>query len=339
MFPLLKRKIGGYQFGQPTSYSNFHLGTDYEALYDPLRAPFSGLVTRKDGEQGGVTLYLEPDNSPMVMRFMHLSKVLKTGKILAGEPMATTGNTGTSTGPHLHLDISLKPFFLDRNRFIDPELYGWANRMNITVIGEPHAGFGVSLEAQVTKWSRGQISIDLEYIQRPIGNLGLDEMWALGSELAPKERFVLFYCNPHSNIYLTTISHDLNSTLMKGGFDVGSCAYEISHALNLYYNSHRGSNPYIEVEDTMNNPTDEQRYHKYSKLMPYLGLILDQETTPDMEENMTEKEVRQLQALEGYKDESGVQFWSGQSDGVKKKLGEYLEKRLKDKVKTINDTL
>ena len=48
---------------------------------------------------------------------------------------------------------------------------------------------------------------------------------------------------------------------------------------------------------------------------------------------MSEKEVRQLQALEGYKDESGVAFWTG------KGISEYLAARLPDKVKTINESL
>ena len=48
---------------------------------------------------------------------------------------------------------------------------------------------------------------------------------------------------------------------------------------------------------------------------------------------MTEQEVRQLQALEGYKDEAGVEFWTG------KNLSDYLKARLPDKVKTINETL
>lgn len=50
-------------------------------------------------------------------------------------------------------------------------------------------------------------------------------------------------------------------------------------------------------------------------------------------EDMTEKEVKQLQALEGYSDPAGVVFWTG------KPLSEYLKARLPDKVKTINESL
>lgn len=44
---------------------------------------------------------------------------------------------------------------------------------------------------------------------------------------------------------------------------------------------------------------------------------------------LTEKDVRKLQALEGYKDESGVLYWTG------KPLAEYLSVRLADKLTSI----
>lgn len=48
---------------------------------------------------------------------------------------------------------------------------------------------------------------------------------------------------------------------------------------------------------------------------------------------LTEKQVRALQALEGYKDEAGVVFWTG------KLLSDYLTARLPDKIKTLNEAL
>ena len=46
---------------------------------------------------------------------------------------------------------------------------------------------------------------------------------------------------------------------------------------------------------------------------------------------MTQKEVRQLQSLEGYKDEAGVTYWTG------KPLSDYLKARLQDKIKTLQE--
>lgn len=48
---------------------------------------------------------------------------------------------------------------------------------------------------------------------------------------------------------------------------------------------------------------------------------------------LTEKQVKQLQALEGYNDPEGVKFWTG------KLLSDYLNARLPDKIKTINESL
>ena len=49
--------------------------------------------------------------------------------------------------------------------------------------------------------------------------------------------------------------------------------------------------------------------------------------------NMTKEEVKQLQALEGYSDSEGVDYWAG------KPLSAYLKARLEDKIKTINESL
>lgn len=48
---------------------------------------------------------------------------------------------------------------------------------------------------------------------------------------------------------------------------------------------------------------------------------------------LTEKHVRELQALEGYSDPAGVTYWTG------KMLADYLTARLPDKIKTINEAL
>ncbi len=126
MFPLKNRKIGGYTFGQPTFYSSFHLGTDYVADHDQLFAPFNGTVAVSIGQQGGKTIQFRPDNQDIIVRFLHLAQFVKVGHVAQGELIAVTNNTGASTGPHLHLDIS--KHILDLNNisnFIDPEKFNW----------------------------------------------------------------------------------------------------------------------------------------------------------------------------------------------------------------------
>ncbi|GEM_PF-6528071 len=126
MFPLKKRQIGGYTFGQPTFYSSFHLGTDYVADHDQLFAPFDGIVTTSIGPQGGKTISFRPDGQDILIRFLHLGQFVKAGHVAMGELIAITDNTGVSTGPHLHLDISKHNLDLNNiNNFIDPEKFNW----------------------------------------------------------------------------------------------------------------------------------------------------------------------------------------------------------------------
>lgn len=54
---------------------------------------------------------------------------------------------------------------------------------------------------------------------------------------------------------------------------------------------------------------------------------------------LTEKQVRGLQALEGYKDDGGVAFWSGKTDGVQKTLDNYLTVRIPDKIGVLTQSL
>jgi hypothetical protein len=129
MFPLKKRLIGGYQFGQKTYYSNFHLGTDYYAKYVPLYAPFNGSIVHTKGKEGGEMIYFKPDGQDVIIRFLHLDKVYKTGKVKEGEEIAKTGNSGESSTPHLHLDISKHVINInDPRNFINPERFDWSSK-------------------------------------------------------------------------------------------------------------------------------------------------------------------------------------------------------------------
>lgn len=132
MFPSKKQTINGFTFGQRTWYTKNHLGVDYKGkIGDIVYAPFDGeVITQLKGEQGGLTVWFKPKHDDVIMRFMHLSKFGKKGKVKEGDIIGYVGNTGkATTGPHLHLDISKKTVQITKfANFLDPEKYDWSSK-------------------------------------------------------------------------------------------------------------------------------------------------------------------------------------------------------------------
>ena len=106
-----------------------HTGIDFVVNTGaPVYSPGRGKVVYI-GRNGGYGLEMEIDHGfGYHTRYAHLSKVLvKRGqKIMRGDVIAKTGNSGLSTGPHLHYEIShngrkLNPslFFFDDLGFIE----------------------------------------------------------------------------------------------------------------------------------------------------------------------------------------------------------------------------
>lgn len=90
--------------------TSFHNGVDVAApVGTDILAPADGEITEAwDHERGGVCLAMT-DYDGVRFGFAHLSRRLsKYGeKVVAGQPIAKTGNTGASTGPHLHFTVKI----------------------------------------------------------------------------------------------------------------------------------------------------------------------------------------------------------------------------------------
>lgn len=87
--------------GQP------HLGVDYVVpVGTPLHAFYKTVevVRSFHGTQGGNTAWVKCEGK--LVRFLHLRELPKLGVYKAGEVFAYTGNTGVSTAPHTHSDVS-----------------------------------------------------------------------------------------------------------------------------------------------------------------------------------------------------------------------------------------
>ncbi len=104
-------------FGEnPTAYAKFgyrgHNGVDYSAVVGtPVRAVADGTVAYVDDDPTGYGLYIRIWHKTLGVYSMygHLSKQnVKAGDtVKQGATIGLTGNTGNSTGPHLHYELRL----------------------------------------------------------------------------------------------------------------------------------------------------------------------------------------------------------------------------------------
>lgn len=132
---------GTYSFGGEGSRfgagrpGHRHQGQDVAAANGtPLVAPVAGTVTWKANQPGGAGIYLvvrgSADERDYV--FMHLRRhsvlVVPGAAVVAGQQIAQVGNTGSSSGPHLHFEIWLGGWGTRSGAPIDPlpQLQRWA---------------------------------------------------------------------------------------------------------------------------------------------------------------------------------------------------------------------
>lgn len=86
----------------------FHGGIDIGAYAGTPIAAFAGGQVEYVGENDSYGLYFQIDHGDGIKSFYaHCQQVhvSKGQTVLAGETVALVGNTGTSTGPHLHLEL------------------------------------------------------------------------------------------------------------------------------------------------------------------------------------------------------------------------------------------
>jgi murein DD-endopeptidase MepM/ murein hydrolase activator NlpD len=88
----------------------FHAGVDISTRRGtPIVAPAAGVITFAGREGGFGRMVAINHGRGIVTRYAHLDKIkVKVGqKVARGEVIATVGNTGRSTGPHLHYEVLL----------------------------------------------------------------------------------------------------------------------------------------------------------------------------------------------------------------------------------------
>jgi len=104
-----------------TGKREFHKGIDISAPRGtPIYAPARGTVTfsGRDGSYG-LSIRLK-HNASLSTRFAHLHRIaIKNGQVVTrGELIGYVGNTGRSTGPHLHYEVRLNGVPVNPKRYI-----------------------------------------------------------------------------------------------------------------------------------------------------------------------------------------------------------------------------
>lgn len=109
----LKTMASGYGYRKDPVYgtSRFHEGMDFSAdIGTPVYATGDGVVKSAGWESGYGNSIVIDHGYNYITRFAHLSKMLvRPGQaVKRGDLIGNVGNTGKSTGPHLHYEVRFK---------------------------------------------------------------------------------------------------------------------------------------------------------------------------------------------------------------------------------------
>lgn len=118
--PTSRRRVTS-KFGP--RWGRMHKGLDIGIpIGDTIRAAFKGKVSEVKYESRGYGFYVvvKHDNG-LTTIYAHLSKQLvsKYQIVKEGDPIGLSGNSGRSTGPHLHFEVRIFGIALDPEQFFD----------------------------------------------------------------------------------------------------------------------------------------------------------------------------------------------------------------------------
>ena len=99
-----------------------HNGADLKASYEKVYSVMDGIVTASgwDSKGGGNYIKIKHSNS-FVTSYLHLSEIYyRVGEyVKAGFIIAKSGNSGNSTGPHLHFSVSENGNYINPIHFLN----------------------------------------------------------------------------------------------------------------------------------------------------------------------------------------------------------------------------
>lgn len=106
LLPVKQKGLSAY-FGQAgVNWMALHTGIDFPVqVGTPVMAATDGTVrTQWNSSYGNMAIVTAPDGTETW--YCHLSSTkIRSGKVKAGEVIAYSGNTGNTTGPHMHFEV------------------------------------------------------------------------------------------------------------------------------------------------------------------------------------------------------------------------------------------
>ena len=110
-------------YGYRPQFGRSHKGVDLRsAIGDTVYSAFSGRVRLTRFERGGYGFYvIVRHENGLETVYGHLSRFLVKPDqyVKAGQPIALSGNTGRSTGPHLHFETRFMGYAINPEAFFD----------------------------------------------------------------------------------------------------------------------------------------------------------------------------------------------------------------------------
>ena len=231
LYPVYRQAPVTQKYGEnPGSYTvgctpdGSHNGLDFGIPEGtPVYATADGLVTRAGMDSTGYGIHVRIEHAGFTSIYGHLrSLAVKTNqRVTAGQPIGESGNTGNSTGPHLHFEIrkvadncksTVDPLYYLQQSQADlihgvVTLAGNGLRIRTAPVsgevkGYLAAGTEVDLTVVQGDWGRlfeagerwvclrmnGQVYVQLEEVPTPdVGEVGdqvkLERLWAAHPEL------------------------------------------------------------------------------------------------------------------------------------------------------------
>ncbi|HEX7870260.1 MAG TPA: M23 family metallopeptidase [Chryseobacterium sp.] len=123
--PLNKRMVVTSPFGWRVhpifGATKLHNGSDFKANYENVYAVLDGVVIAAGWDSGGGNFIKIKHSDSFVTSYLHLSEIYyKAGEFVkAGFIIAKSGNTGNSTGAHLHFSVTEKGKYINPIRFLN----------------------------------------------------------------------------------------------------------------------------------------------------------------------------------------------------------------------------